>query len=85
MHRSTARSAFILSTALLIAAAALTAQYPRVRRTSGATPAAATTEGTLYRLNARGESTGICPLKHTDVKASISGQLARVNVTQEFV
>lgn len=85
MYRSTARSAFILSTALFIAAGALNAQYPRVRRTPTATPAAATTEGTLYRLNARGESTGICPLKHTDVKASISGQLARVNVTQEFV
>jgi Ca-activated chloride channel family protein len=27
---------------------------------------------------------GICPLKHTDVKARISGPLARVTVTQEF-
>jgi Ca-activated chloride channel family protein len=27
---------------------------------------------------------GICPLKHTDVKAKISGPLARVTVTQEF-
>ena len=27
---------------------------------------------------------GICPLKHTDVKAEISGPLARVTVTQEF-
>src|ERR1043166_369646 len=27
---------------------------------------------------------GICPLKHTDVKAKISGPLARVTVVQEF-
>ncbi len=27
---------------------------------------------------------GICPLRHTDVKAKISGPLARVTVTQEF-
>jgi Ca-activated chloride channel family protein len=27
---------------------------------------------------------GICPLRHTDVKAGISGPLARVTVTQEF-
>src|SRR5581483_536488 len=27
---------------------------------------------------------GICPLKHTDVQATISGPLARVTVTQEF-
>ena len=27
---------------------------------------------------------GICPLKHTEVKAKISGPLARVTVTQEF-
>ena len=27
---------------------------------------------------------GLCPLKHTDVRAAISGPLARVTVTQEF-
>ncbi len=42
------------------------------------------TEGTLYRLDARGNPADICPLKHTDVRASISGALARVTVTQEF-
>ena len=43
------------------------------------------TEGSLYKLNDRGEPVDICPLKHTDVKARITGYLARVNVTQEFV
>ena len=42
------------------------------------------TEGTLYRLNAKGEPVDICPLKHTNVNARITGPLARVDVTQEF-
>src|SRR5690242_11510148 len=40
--------------------------------------------GELSRLNAKGEPEGFCPLKHTDVKAEITGFLSRVNVTQEF-
>ena len=40
--------------------------------------------GSLARMNNRGEIIGECPLKHTDVKAEISGFLARVTVTQEF-
>src|ERR1700690_2388683 len=38
------------------------------------------TEGAL--ITADGQSA--CPLKHTDVKAEISGALGRVTVTQEF-
>jgi len=48
-----------------------------------AIPLAAAT-GSLSRLDSHGEVSGECPLKHTDVKAEISGFLARVNVTQEF-
>lgn len=44
-------------------------------------PAATLTEGTLFRA----DSPEPCPLKHTAVKAEISGFIARVNVTQEFV
>ena len=40
--------------------------------------------GALQITDSRGKVTGLCPLKHTDVKAEISGFLARVNVTQEF-
>ena len=43
-----------------------------------------TTEGSLLTLNAKGEPSGACPLKHTDVKADISGFIARVTVTQQF-
>ena len=39
--------------------------------------------GTLVRLDRTGED-AICPLKHTDVKADISGVMARVVVTQTF-
>lgn len=46
---------------------------------------AADTTGSLVLLDASGKPSGIkCPLKHTDVKAEISGFLARVTVTQEF-
>src|ERR1051325_4010114 len=42
------------------------------------------TEGSLFILDSKGEVTGACPLKHTSVKAEISGFLSRVVVTQEF-
>ncbi|MDQ3131678.1 MAG: VIT and VWA domain-containing protein, partial [Acidobacteriota bacterium] len=42
------------------------------------------TEGSLYAVNAKGIELGLCPLKHTSVKADISGFLTRVTVVQEF-
>ena len=42
------------------------------------------TQGSLVRLSPDGQPAGYCPLKHTDVKADITGSLARVTVTQEF-
>ncbi len=42
------------------------------------------TQGSLQVLDGSGKSKGICPLKHTDVKAEITGFLSRVVVTQEF-
>src|SRR5437868_2770788 len=41
--------------------------------------------GALTVFNSDGKPAGACPLKHTDVKAEITGFLARVTVTQEFV
>src|SRR5512143_1313637 len=35
----------------------------------------------VFRL---GKAAGFCPLQHTDVKATVSGFIARVSVTQEF-
>ncbi len=42
------------------------------------------TQGTLQVVDPNGKSKTVCPLKHTDVKAQISGFLSRVTVTQEF-
>ena len=40
--------------------------------------------GSLQAIDASGKSTGECPLKHTSVKAEVSGFLSRVTVTQDF-
>jgi Ca-activated chloride channel family protein len=42
------------------------------------------TQGSLQVISPEGQVTALCPLKHTDVKAEISGFLSRVVVTQEF-
>ncbi|HET7288705.1 MAG TPA: VIT domain-containing protein, partial [Pyrinomonadaceae bacterium] len=42
------------------------------------------TSGSLAVLDAGGNAKGRCPLKHTDVKAEISGFVSRVVVTQQF-
>src|SRR5215510_7738815 len=42
------------------------------------------TQGSLQVVDPNGQPKAICPLKHTDVKAQISGFLSRVTVTQEF-
>ncbi len=40
--------------------------------------------GSLTSVDAQGKPAGLCPLKHTAVKAEITGFLARVTVTQDF-
>jgi len=42
------------------------------------------TPGALTVVDATGKATLTCPLKHTDVKAEISGFISRVVVTQQF-
>lgn len=42
------------------------------------------TPGSLHALDANGQPAGDCPLKHTDVKAEVSGFISRVTVTQNF-
>lgn len=42
------------------------------------------TEGSLLLLNSDGQAREFCPLKQTNVKAEISGPLARVTVMQQF-
>jgi len=49
-----------------------------------AAPAPGQTPGSLAIVGKDGKIQGDCPLKHTDVRAGISGFLARVTVTQIF-
>jgi Ca-activated chloride channel family protein len=42
------------------------------------------TQGQLRILDAQGKPGGLCPLKHTGVRAEVSGFIARVTLTQEF-
>ena len=42
------------------------------------------TQGSLQVVGPNGEAKAVCPLKHTAVKAQVSGFLSRVTVTQEF-
>src|SRR5262245_55591631 len=42
------------------------------------------TQGALQAIGPDGQPRADCPLRHTDVKAEVSGQLARVTLTQEF-
>lgn len=41
-------------------------------------------EGELRIIGPEGETTGFCPLKHTEVNADVAGFFARVTVRQEF-
>jgi Ca-activated chloride channel family protein len=54
--------------------------------TPGTTVAAQTgvTSGSLTVIDPAGRPASMCPLKHTDVKADISGFISRVVVTQHF-
>src|SRR5256886_15116091 len=42
------------------------------------------TQGALQVVDPTGKPKAVCPLKHTDVKAQISGFLSRVTINQEF-
>jgi len=42
------------------------------------------TQGSLHVVEKNGTPKALCPLKHTSVKASVSGSITRVNVSQEF-
>src|SRR5438105_1600196 len=68
--------AFCATSARTLAAAA---QQP-----GGAQPSDPITQGDLRAVDSSGKARIPCPLKHTDVRANISGSLARVTVTQQF-
>ena len=71
----------VVAAAGLFAAAAADPRGSERKQDAGSSPAGA---GALYAVEASGEPRDACPLEHTDVRAEISGFLARVYVTQRF-
>src|SRR5213080_4736313 len=82
MRPGFSRYSILVMAASIVAFAALTSQW-----NSGSIVSAQNqkiTQGTLQAVDPVGNAKALCPLKHTDVKADISGFLARATVTQEF-
>ena len=80
------RKPFFLKFLLLIAVSVAVISGVNKLKISGGLVAAQTgsTQGVLRVVDSSGKPKAVCPLKHTDVKAQISGFLSRVAVTQEF-
>ena len=73
------------SLSLMAVTVATLTSLSSIRSTGGVAGAQGTaTSGSLKVLDPSGQPKAECPLKHTDVKAEISGFLSRVVVTQEF-
>jgi Ca-activated chloride channel family protein len=75
------RLAFGLVLGLLLAASWF---WSHTARAAQDAPRVKVTQGVLLAGDAEGKPLGELPLKRTDVKAEISGFIARVTVTQEF-
>ena len=80
------RRKLILLTALLMATCVVTllARARNSEPQSAQTSTKGASSGALEVVDSSGKALGQCPLKHTSVKAEISGFLSRVVVTQEF-
>jgi Ca-activated chloride channel homolog len=81
------RRKFFLKSLSVIAVAAAAVMGLASMKSSGGVASAqggAATSGSLQVLDQNGKPKAECPLKHTDVRAEISGFLSRVVVTQEF-
>lgn len=75
------RRSFVILTLVVVALPLLIAFYASETTVSAQT---GESPGSLMALDASGKPKSLCPLKHTDVKAEISGFLSRVTVTQQF-
>src|ERR1700682_2924134 len=80
------RRTFSLKSLLVIAASVAAICGVNALRSSGGHVSAQSgvTQGALQVVDPNGKPKALCPLKHTEVKAQISGFLSRVVVTQEF-
>ncbi len=76
---------FLATAAVLAAVCSLFSPPPAAgQRTRRSAVDSNTPPGTLMSILPDGQVGGLCPLIHTDVKADISGPLARVTVEQQF-
>jgi Ca-activated chloride channel homolog len=77
---------FLVKSLSLVAASIAAISYLSIFKSSGGVVSAQSgvTQGALQVVDPNGKPKALCPLKHTDVKAEISGFLSRVVVTQEF-
>jgi Ca-activated chloride channel family protein len=79
------RRFFLKSLSIIAVGAAALIGLASLKSSGGVARAQGTaTSGSLQVLDQNGKPKAECPLKHTDVKAEISGFLSRVVVTQEF-
>lgn len=78
-----AKSAKTLLTLMVLWSLSLSGATPQAKEKESP-KAGRITQGALHVLDKDGQPEGVCPLKHTDVKAEISGFVARVWVTQQF-
>ena len=86
MKRNPRGPSFSLLSTILLTAFLLAVASPQPAVLAAPPPAETpgTTPGSLGIVGKDGKIQGTCPLKHTDVRAGISGFLARVTVTQIF-
>lgn len=75
---------FFLVVAFVVAASITSLYFVEAKKKQTQQEKQKITQGALNAVTSDGKPLGACPLKHTDVKAQISGFLVRVNVTQEF-
>src|SRR6266481_7510016 len=82
----TMRRTFFIKSLLVVAASVAAMCGLSVLKSSGGHVSAQSgaTQGVLQVVDSSGKPKALCPLKHTDVRAQISGFLSRVVVTQEF-
>lgn len=82
---SAATAVVLAGGAFMLYVTPIPAHAQRNRQFARAAAGDSVTEGTLMRVDPKSDLPEPCPLKHTSVQAEITGFVARVNVTQEFV
>ena len=75
---------WVALTAIFTAVVSVFSTFKYSEAASAATKAQEQTAGTLRVVDETGKTVAECPLKHTAVKAEVSGFMSRVTVTQNF-